>query len=117
MSFTMECPFCRARIEAEDEMNGKTAPCPQCGEEVFLDAADAQKQALARLESQPRRISFSEAARAKDSAPAEMPGVTMFWAFDFVLKITLAALVVDGILGLIIVAVVFMFKAATRSRY
>ena len=111
MSFTMECPFCRAKIEAEDEMNGQTAPCPQCGEEVFLDAADARKQALARIESQPRRPSFSGAARAMDSAPAEMPRVTFAWAFEFVLKVSIAAAVIDGLLAACLFAFSMLFKS------
>lgn len=114
MSFTLECPFCSKQISVPDEMAGQTAPCPSCGQEVYLD-----DQAAAVDHDEQRRSSEIRAARAAMIAamPSEMPRVTMSWAFDFVLKITLAALVVDGILGLIIGVIVFMFKAATRSRY
>ena len=37
MSFTMICPFCSKELEIPDELEGRTAPCPGCGQEVYLE--------------------------------------------------------------------------------
>ena len=112
MSFTQDCPFCGQRMEVPDELDGRTSNCPGCGAEVYFSREDAARQ---RADA-PDRDAHADAiktarAAAVASRPDVMPPITMEWAFQFVIKITFAALVIDVPLYFLIALIV----AALRS--
>lgn len=106
MSFTVECPFCGKSIEAPDELSGQTAACPFCGQEVYLDEQDAARR---RQEDQRARDVQALRAAAIASQVTTMPRVTWTWAFDCVLKITVAVAVIDGALSALIWMTIRLF--------
>ena len=109
-SFTMNCPFCGRAMTAPEEMAGQTAQCPTCGEEVYLDPGDSARREEERRAQEIRTMR----AAAVASQPATMPKVTWEWAFEFVLKVSIAAAVIDGIFfGLIWIALAI----AAQSRH
>ena len=102
MNFTMDCPLCGKTLEVDDSMSGQTAACPECGGEIVLDPDDAARHAREdRARSASKDVQNMRAAGIA-FAPSTMPPITWLWAFDAVLKITIAIAVIDGILLLII---------------
>jgi hypothetical protein len=100
----MDCPLCGKALEVDDDMSGQTAACPECGGEVYLDPDDAARHARedrAAASSASRDIQTMRAAGIA-FAPTTMPPITWLWAFDTVLKLTIAIAVIDGILLLVI---------------
>ena len=95
MSFTVRCPFCKSEMECPDDMLGQVGECPSCGREIDLDDDRPPVQPSAPHSS---AVSAMRAA-AIAAAPPTMPPVTFAWAFDFVLKITIAAVLIDGIVA------------------
>ena len=108
MSFTMDCPLCGKTLEVDDDMTGQTAACPECGGEVYLDPDDA-----ARHEREDKSLSRALAEQRTDEvkasalraagiafAPSTMPPITWGWAFDTVIKLSIAIGVIDGVVWL-----------------
>lgn len=93
MSFSVRCPFCKAEMECPDDMLGQVGQCISCGKEIDLD------------DDRPAAPSDTAAAQAMRtiraaSIAATMPRITWSWAFDAVLKITVAVILVDGAVAL-----------------
>jgi len=102
MSFRMDCPLCGKALEVDDDMSGQTATCPECGGEIVLDQDDAARHAREdHARSASKEVQTMRAAGIA-FAPTTMPPITWSWAFDAVLKITIAIAVIDGILWLCI---------------
>lgn len=97
MSFTTVCPFCKAAMECPDDMLGQVGVCVSCGREIDLDD-DRPVQQNVREDQAAREVRNMRAA-AIAAMPSEMPRVTWGWAFDAVLKLTVAIIVIDGLLG------------------
>lgn len=99
MSFTVRCPFCKTEMECPDDALGQVGQCVSCGREIDLEPVDGspvyQGESAA---ASPSPLSVARAA-AIASAPSVMPRVTWGWAFDAVFKLTVAILVIDGLLG------------------
>lgn len=94
--FTVRCPFCKVELEAPDEMRGQVAQCASCGREIDLEPADAPLPVVADDGGRTvRAIRAATLAVRSDT----MPPITWGWAFDFVIKLTVAALVIDGIVA------------------
>lgn len=109
MSFTVRCPFCKCEMECPDDMLGQVGQCVSCGREIDLEDDRPPVQADA-----PRSSAVSAARAAAIAAmPSEMPRVTFSWAFDFVLKITIAAALIDGFLGGMIWLFLFIYRSMT----
>lgn len=109
MSFTVRCPFCKTEMECSDDMLGQVGVCPACNREIDLDDGLPSESPAAP------HISAVSAARAAALAavPTTMPRVTFSWAFDFVLKITIAAALIDGFLGGMIWLFLFIYRSMT----
>ena len=100
--FEMKCPLCNKLLSVDDDMAGQTATCPECGGEIVLDREDAARHAREdRARSASKDVQNMRAAGIA-FAPSTMPPITWLWAFDAVLKITIAIAVIDGILWLVI---------------
>jgi len=102
--FEMKCPLCNKLLSVDDDMAGQTATCPGCGGEIVLEPEDAARHARedsAAASSASRDIQTMRAAGIAFT-PTTMPPITWSWAFDFVIKISVAAAVIDGILWLVI---------------
>lgn len=97
MSFTVRCPFCKSEMDCPDDLLGQVGQCPSCGKEIDLD--DDRPPARVQVDSGARSASMMRAA-AIAAAPTTMPRITWSWAFDAVLKLTVAVLVIDGLIGL-----------------
>jgi hypothetical protein len=93
-------------MSVPDEMSGQVSPCPKCGEDVYLDPADASRRSSDQRSDQIRAMR----AAAIASRPDGMPRVTWEWAFDAVLKITVAAAVIDGALSVLIWMTIRLFS-------
>ena len=92
MSFKQDCPFCGQTMDVPDELDGEVSNCPGCGQEVCF-SRESSEGGAGRTSAAPLAVAAAVAAR-RDI----MPEVTWSWAFDFVLKITVAAAVIDGVL-------------------
>ena len=110
MTFDQECPFCGKTVSVPAEMTGQTAQCPNCNQEIYLEEPSPKSPA-----ADERRADEIRTARAAMIAamPTTMPKVTMAWAFDFVLKITVAAVVIDGLLSLVLWFIVRVIIASS----
>ena len=60
MSYTFECPFCQSRIEVPDELDGTSANCPKCSNELFLTRDDAVEEPDAILDQMRRQNDAAE---------------------------------------------------------
>ena len=100
MSFTTVCQFCKAAMECPDDMLGQVGVCVSCGHEIDLDDDRPLEQDV--REDQAAREVRNMRAAAIAAMPSEMPRVTWGWAFDAVFKLTVAIIVIDGALGLIL---------------
>ena len=96
--FQMECPFCNKEMNVPDEMAGQTAQCPSCGQEVYLEDRPPEPR---RDDARAQEIRTARAA-AVAMQVTTMPKVTWEWAFEFVLKVSVAAAVIDGVLGALV---------------
>ena len=115
MSFTMDCPLCGKTLEVDDEMAGQTAACPECGGEIVLDRDDAARHAREdRARSASKDVQNMRAAGIA-FAPTTMPPITWGWAFDTVIKLTIAIVAIDGFVWLLIWIVCYMFGLADSS--
>lgn len=100
--FEMKCPLCNKLLSVDDDMAGQTATCPECGGEIVLDPDDAARHAREdRAQTASRDIQTMRAAGIAFS-PSTMPPITWTWAFDTVIKLSIAIAVIDGILWLVI---------------
>ena len=106
MSFIVRCPFCKSEMECPDDLLGKVGVCVSCGREIDLDddrpaapGEDPNAQAVRTMR-----------AAALAAMPSEMPRVTWSWAFEAVLKITVAAAVIDGALSALIWMTIRLFS-------
>ena len=95
MSFITRCPFCKSEMECPDKLLGQVGVCVSCGREIDLDddrpaapGEDPNAQAVRTMR-----------AAALAAMPSEMPRVTWSWAFEAVFKLTVAIVVIDGLLG------------------
>jgi hypothetical protein len=64
MPFIAECPFCHHKLRAPDSAEGRSLPCPTCGEPFTLAA----------MENPPHLVTFIPAPVTPGSAPALLPG-------------------------------------------
>ena len=113
--FEMKCPLCNKLLSVDDDMAGQTATCPECGGEVYLDPDDAARHAREdRASSASRDIQTMRAAGIA-FAPSTMPPITWGWAFDTVIKLTIAIVAIDGLIWLLILIVCYMFGLAESS--
>lgn len=104
MSFIVRCPFCKCEMECPDDMLGQVGQCVSCGREIDLEDDRPPVQADA-----PHSSAISAARAAAIAAmPSEMPRVTFSWAFDFVLKITVAVVLLDGLCAVLIWSFVYL---------
>lgn len=101
MSFTVRCPFCKAEMECPDDVLGQVGQCVSCGREIDLEPVDGSPVSVPYDDPDAREVRTMRAA-AIAAMPSEMPRVTWGWAFDAVLKLTVAIIVIDGALGLIL---------------
>ena len=122
MSFEMRCPLCDKLLSVDDDMAGQTATCPECGGEIVLDRDDAARharedrstRALAEQRTDEVKVSTLRAAGIA-FAPTTMPPITWGWAFDTVIKLTIAIVAIDGVVWLLIWIVCYMFGLADSS--
>ena len=115
MSFNMDCPLCGKTLEVDDDMSGQTAACPECGGEIVLDPDDAARHAREdRAQTASRDIQTMRAAGIAFS-PSTMPPITWSWAFDTVIKLSIAIVAIDGFIWLLIWIVCYMFGLAGSS--
>ena len=96
MSFICVCQFCGAELEAEKSMIGDIVKCPRCHERIVIkeqgdNTPDIREQIVTMF---------------------AMPPVTWPWAFSLVFKITVAALVIDGLLFGFIYGFLFLARVA-----
>jgi len=64
MPFIAECPFCHHKLRAPDSAEGRSLPCPTCGEPFTLAA----------MEKPPRSATFTAPAVTPGSGPTLLPG-------------------------------------------
>ena len=115
MSFEMRCPLCNKMLSVDDSMAGQTAACPECGGEVYLDPEDAARHEREdRAHTASREVQTMRAAGIA-FAPSTMPPITWGWAFDTVIKLTIAIVAIDGFVWLLIWIVCYMFGLAESS--
>ena len=115
--FEMKCPLCDKLLSVDDDMAGQTATCPECGGEIVLDPDDAARHARedrAAASSASRDIQAMRAAGIA-FAPSTMPPITWGWAFDTVIKLTIAIVAIDGFVWLLIWIVCYLFGLAGSS--
>jgi len=100
--FEMKCPLCDKLLSVDDDMAGQTATCPGCGGEIVLNQEDAARHAREDHACSASKEVQTMRAAGIAFAPTTMPPITWLWAFDAVLKITIAIAVIDGVLWLVI---------------
>ena len=115
MSFIVRCPFCKSEMDAPDEALGLVAQCTTCGREIDLEPADVVPDVPARVPDDPA----AQQARMMRAASitATMPRVTWSWEFDTVWKISIAIMLIDGFLGLIIYLIRAFLGQSSKSNY
>ena len=117
MSFIVRCPFCRNELEVPDNMLGRVGKCASCGREIDLEPIDPPvRKPAPRAASGSASNPLSMAAAMIAAKSDTMPKVTWSWAFDFVVKISVAAAVIDGFVAVIVWIIVAMLRM-TGPRY
>ena len=111
MSFEMRCPLCNKMLSVEDSMAGQTAACPECGGEVYLDPEDAARHEREdRAQTASREVQTMRAAGIAFSS-STMPPITWGWAFDTVAKLTVAVLVIDGLIWILLYMLAYFLRS------
>ena len=115
MSFTVRCPFCKCEMECPDDMLGQVNKCASCGREIDLEPVDPPvRQPAPRAASGSASNPLSMAAAMIAAKSDTMPKVTWSWAFDFVLKLSVAAAVIDGVVLVAILILRAMLDSGPR---
>lgn len=111
MSFTMDCPLCGKALEVDDDMADQTATCPECGSEIVLDPDDAARHEREdRAQTASREVQTMRAAGIAFSS-STMPPITWGWAFDTVAKLTVAVLVIDGLIWILLYMLAYFLRS------
>jgi len=100
--FEMKCPLCDKLLSVDDDMAGQTATCPGCGGEIVLDRDDAARHAREDHARSASKDVQNMRAAGIAFAPTTMPPITWGWAFDTVIKLSIAIGVIDGVVWLCI---------------
>ena len=117
--FEMRCPLCNKMLSVDDSMAGQTAACPECGGEVYLDPEDAARheredkslsRALAEQRTDEVKVSTLRAAGIAFSS-STMPPITWSWAFDAVIKLSIAIAVIDGLIWILLYMVAYFLRS------
>jgi hypothetical protein len=100
MSFIVRCPFCKSEMDVPNAVRGRVGRCTSCRHEIDMEPVDDPPPAHPN-KAESTSLSPVAAARAAVLAaqPTVMPRVTWSWAFDFVLKVSVAAALIDGLLA------------------